>query len=203
MQYVDMKILIIGSSGLIGKAIHDILCVEHLVFGAHRSSVEYPVDITNAGSMKSLLESLPKLDAIVNAAGSAPFKDFNLLTENDYYRGIKDKMMGQVNLVQVAKDYLTPNGSITLTTGILADYPESGSTVLALVNGALHSFILAAAPVIKNGIRLNAVSPGAVEGTIGLSELFAKHSAVSFKVIINAYKASIFGTKTGHIFKVY
>jgi NAD(P)-dependent dehydrogenase (short-subunit alcohol dehydrogenase family) len=198
-----MKILIIGSSGLIGKAIHDALCVEHQVFGAHRGSVEYPVDITKSESIKSLLESLPKLDAIVNAAGSAPFKDFDLLTENDYYMGIKDKMMGQVNLVHIAKDYLTTNGSITLTTGILADYPEPGSTALALVNGALHSFILAAAAVIKNGIRLNTVSPGAVEGTIGLSEQFAKHSAVSLNVIISAYKASVFGTKTGHIFKIY
>lgn len=198
-----MKILIIGSSGLIGKAIYDFLSVKHQVFGAHRSSVEYPVDITKSESIKSLLESLPRLDAIVNAAGSAPFKDFDLLTENDYYMGIKDKLMGQVNLVHIAKDYLTPNGSITLTTGILADYPESGSTALALVNGALHSFVLAAAPVIKNGIRLNAVSPGAVEGTIGLSERFAKHSAVSLKLIIKAYKASVFGTKTGHIFKIY
>jgi NAD(P)-dependent dehydrogenase (short-subunit alcohol dehydrogenase family) len=106
-------------------------------------------------------------------------------------------------LVHIAKDYLTSNGSITLTTGILADYPEPGSTALALVNGALHSFVLAAAPAIKNGIRLNAISPGAVEGTIGISDPFAGHTAVSFKILIRAYKESIFGTQTGQIFKIY
>ncbi|MDB5142302.1 MAG: short chain dehydrogenase [Mucilaginibacter sp.] len=198
-----MKILIIGASGIIGKAIYDALGVEHKVFAAHRSSVEYPVDTTDPQSIKLLLERLPKLDAVVNAAGSAPFKGFDLLTEDDYYTGIKDKLMGQVNLVHIAKDYLTSNGSITLTTGILADYPEPGSTALALVNGALHSFVLAAAPAIKNGIRLNAISPGAVEGTIGISDPFAGHTAVSFKILIRAYKESIFGTKTGQIFKIY
>lgn len=198
-----MKILIIGASGLIGRAIYESLKNEHEVFGAHRSSGEYPVNTTDKESISLLFENLPKLDAVINAAGSAPFKSFEALTEDDYYEGIKDKLMGQVNLVHTAKDYLNPGAAITLTTGILADYPERGSTALALVNGALHSFVTAAAPFLNNGIRLNVVSPGAIENTVGENELFAEHAAVSIDAVINVYRESIFASKTGQIFKIY
>jgi len=198
-----MKILIIGASGLIGRTVYNSLKDGHEVFGAYRSSNEYPVNTTSKESIRLLFDNLPKLDAVINVAGTAPFKAFEALSEDDYYEGIKDKLMGQVNLVHIAKDYLNQGASITLTTGILADYPESGSTALALVNGALHSFVMAAAPFMNNGIRLNVVSPGSVENTGGENELFAEHAAVSMDAVINVYKESLFGSKTGQVFKIY
>jgi NAD(P)-dependent dehydrogenase (short-subunit alcohol dehydrogenase family) len=198
-----MRILIIGASGIIGRPLFESLKKGHEVFGAYRSSAEYPVDTRDAASVRLLLERLPKLDAIINAAGGAVWKDFDLLTEADYYVGIKDKLMGQVNLVHTAKDFLNPNGSITLTTGILADFPETSSAGLALVNGALHSFIMAAAPQLKNNIRLNIVAPGAIKGTIEGEELFAGHVPVAIEAVIEVYKEALSGSKTGHVFKIY
>ena len=89
-----------------------------------------------------------------------PFKD---LTEEDYYKGIKNKLMGQVNLVKIGRNYMNHGGSITLTTGILADNPVKMTTSAALVNGGIHSFVKAAALEIKNNIRVNVISPGLVE----------------------------------------
>ena len=51
------------------------------------------------------------------------------------YVGIKNKMMGQVSLVQIAQNYISPGGLITLTTGILADQPVKTTTGAALVPG--------------------------------------------------------------------
>ncbi|WP_259068052.1 short chain dehydrogenase [Mucilaginibacter sp. X4EP1] len=198
-----MKILIIGASGLIGGAIYNALKNEHEVFGAYRTSSEYPVDTTNAASIRSLFERLPKLDAVINAAGAAPFKPFETLTEDDYYEGIKDKLMGQVNLVHIAKDHLNPGASITLTTGILADHPEKGSTALALVNGALHSFVMAAAPFIDNNIRINVVAPGSIGNHMAENELFAGHKAVAIDAVIEVYKEALFGSQTGQVFRIY
>jgi len=198
-----MKILIIGASGTIGKPLFDSLKNEHEVFGAYRNSAEYPADTRDMESIRSLLKKLPKLDAVINAAGHAVWKDFDLLTENDYFEGIKDKLMGQVNLVHTAKDFLNPNGSITLTTGILADHPEPQSAALALVNGALHSFVMAAAPQLKNNIRLNIVAPGAIKGTIEDGKLFAGHVPVAIEAVIDVYKQALSGTKTGQVFKIY
>ena len=198
-----MKILIIGATGIIGKPLFDALQKEHEVFGAYRSSTEYAVDTREADSIKQLLNKLPKLDAVINVAGSAVWKDFDLLTEADYYVGIKDKLMGQVNLVHIAKDFLNPNGTLILTTGILADYAEPQSAGLALVNGALHSFVMAAAPNLKNNIRLNVVAPGAIKGTIAEGELFAGHLPVSMEDVIEVYKNALNTLTSGSIFKIY
>jgi len=71
--------------------------------------------------------------------------------------------MGQVNLVRIGKNYLNQNGSITLTTGILADDPVVKTTSATMVNGGIHSFVKAVSLEIGNGIRVNVVSPGLVE----------------------------------------
>jgi dTDP-4-dehydrorhamnose reductase len=81
VKYIDMRILIIGASGIIGKPLFESLKKEHEVFGAHRSSADYPVDTRDAASVRLLLERLPKLDAIINAAGSAVWKEFDLLMQ--------------------------------------------------------------------------------------------------------------------------
>ena len=43
-------------------------------------------------------------------------------------------MMGQVNLVRLGRKFLNDGGSITLTTGILADEPVDMTTSAAMVN---------------------------------------------------------------------
>ena len=198
-----MKILIIGASGIIGKPLYDTLKNEHEVFGAYRSNTQFPVDTRDKLSIRTLFEKLPKLDAVINVAGSGAWKSFDQMTEEDYELGIKDKLMGQVNLAHTASDLLQPNGSIILTTGILADYPEHSSTGLALVNGALHSFVMAAAPQLKNNIRLNVVSPGAVESHVEEGQLFAGHKPVTIEAVIKLYKHVLLGTESGKIFRIY
>ena len=55
--------------------------------------------------------------------------------------------------------YLEDNGSITLISGKMGDYPAKGSSGKAFVNGAINSFVKAAAQEMPRGIRLNAISP--------------------------------------------
>ena len=74
-----------------------------------------------------------KVDSIICVAGEAKWSDFTELTEEDYYIGIRSKLMGQVNLVRIGKDFLNPSGSFTLTTGILADDPVVKTSSAAMV----------------------------------------------------------------------
>ncbi len=104
-----------------------------------------------------------KLDALICIAGEAKWDDFANLSEEDYYSGLMSKLMGQVNLVRIGKDFMNPGGSITFSTGILADDPVPKITSAAMVNGAIHSFVKAVDLEIGNGIRVNAVSLGLVE----------------------------------------
>lgn len=154
-----MKILIIGGKGTIGKRVTSHFANENNVLIAGRTSGDLTVDIADSSSIKEMFEKTGKLDAIICIAGEAKWADFNNLTEEDYYIGLKSKLMGQVNLVRIGQNYLNPNGSITLSTGVLADYPVAQTTSASMVNGGIHSFVKAVALEIGNGIRVNVVSP--------------------------------------------
>ncbi len=199
-----MKILVIGASGTIGQAVYTQLKQEYKhVYGGHRNSKDYPIDIMDTTSIKKLLDQLPQLDAIINAAGTASWKSLAQLKEEDYYVGIQSKLMGQVNLVHIAQDYLKDNGSITLTTGILAEHYEPNAVALSLVNGAIHSFVNAASNELNRGIRLNVVAPGAIAGDFPKNKKFADHYPVDITDVIEIYKESISQNITGKVLKKY
>ncbi len=199
-----MKILVIGATGTIGSEVSKGLKKDnHEIYGAHRNSESYPIDITDKKSIKSLFDKLPKLDAVINAAGTASWKSLAQLTEEDYYLGIQSKLMGQVNLVHVAQDYLKDNGSITLTTGILAEHYEPSAVALSLVNGGIHSFVNAASNELDRGIRINVVAPGAISGEFPDDKKFAGHFPIKINDVVDIYKQSITQNITGQILKKY
>ena len=147
-----MRILIIGGNGTIGQRIKDYYSRDHEVLVAGRNNGDFTVDISNSSSIESLLQQTGSLDAIICAAGEAKWAYLDDLSEEDYYIGLRSKLMGQVNLVRLGKKYINAGGSITLTTGILADDPVPMTSSAAMVNGALHSFVKAAVLDIKENI---------------------------------------------------
>ena len=42
---------------------------------------------------------------------------------DDYFIGLKNKLMGQANLVCIGKPFVTNHGSFTLTSGVLSQEP--------------------------------------------------------------------------------
>ncbi len=199
-----MKILIIGGNGTIGKKVSSHLSEKHDIIIAGRSSGDFLVDLTDIESIRNLLEAIPSLDSIICTAGEAKWDDFKDLTEEDYYIGIRSKLMGQVNLVRVGQDYLKTKGSITLSTGILADDPVIKTTSAAMVNGALHSFVRAVVLEIENELRVNVVSLGVVEDAYEkYKDFFPGHNPVSMEKAINAYVRSVEGKGNGEIIRMY
>ena len=197
-----MKIIVIGSNGTIGNYVYQHLRTKHEVIGVSRTVGN--VDISKPESVLEFFEKTGKVDAVVNCAGAVKWNDLYNMSEEDFYVGIKSKMMGQVNLVRIAKDFLNPNGSITLTTGILADDPVYKTSGAALVNGGINSFVVAAARELRNGIRINVVSPGLVEASADkIGELFPGHEPVSMVKVINGYVKSIQGNITGEVIRIY
>ena len=144
-----MKIVVVGGNGTIGKTVAKRLKEKHEVLIAGRNSGDLKVDIEDTESIKTMFEQTGKLDAIVNCSGATKWAAFDDMTEEDFYVGIKSKMMGQINLVRIGKEYLTPEGSFTLTTGILAEDPVYMTTNAAMVNGSIHGFVLAVSQEIK------------------------------------------------------
>lgn len=199
-----MKILIIGGNGTIGKTVASHFKEKHQVWIAGRTSGDVTVDITESSSIKEMFEKTGELDAVICIAGEAKWADFNELTEEDYYIGLRSKLMGQVNLVRIGKDHLKPNGSITLSTGILADDPVVQTASAAMVNGGIYSFVQAAALEMENGIRLNVVSSGVVADAYEkYRDSFPGHNPVSMKKVVNAYVKSVCGKGNGEVIRIY
>jgi NAD(P)-dependent dehydrogenase (short-subunit alcohol dehydrogenase family) len=157
-----MKILIIGGNGTIGKQVKERLQANHEIVVAGRTSGDLKFNLESSSSILELFEETGPLDAIISIAGEAKWDRFDRLTEEDYYIGIKSKLMGQVNLVRIGKDYLRKGGSITLTSGILGDEPEFMTTSAAMVNGAIQSFVKAVDLELET-IRVNVVCSDVVE----------------------------------------
>ena len=198
-----MKILIIGGNGTIGKKVSERLAQKHEVLVAGRNSGDITVDFLDSKSIKLMFESVGKLDAIVAIAGDAKWDKFNNLSEDDFYIGIKSKLMGQVNVVRLGKDYLNSNGSITLSTGILADDPVDMTTSAAMVNGGIHSFVKAVALELENGIRINAVSSDLVEDAYEKYKYyFPGNTPVPMHKIVDGYVKSVEGKITGRILRI-
>ena len=183
-----MKILIVGGNGTIGKKVSKHFSKKHEVIIGGRQSGDVTVDIADSKSIKLMFETIGKVDAVVCAAGEAKWAEFGSMTEEDFYIGLKSKLMGQVNLVRIGKDYVNAGGSFTLSTGILADHPVALTTSAAMVNGGIHSFVKAVSLELENSIRINVVSSGMVEDAVEKYEAyFPGHNPIPMKKVINGY----------------
>jgi NADP-dependent 3-hydroxy acid dehydrogenase YdfG len=199
-----MKLLLIGGNGTIGRKVSAHFSKKHEIIIAGRSSGDVSVDIADSKSIKAMFESIGKIDAILCIAGEAKWAPFDSMTEDDFYIGLRSKLMGQVNLVRIGQNYLNPGGSFTLSTGILADYPVVMTASAAMVNGGIHSFVKAAALELKNEHRINAVSSGLVEDAVEKYEAyFPGHNPIPMKKVINGYVRSVEGKGTGEIIRMY
>jgi NAD(P)-dependent dehydrogenase (short-subunit alcohol dehydrogenase family) len=194
-----MKLLIIGANGRLGTAAINALSERHEIIQASRSG-EVRVDLTDAASITSMFDEVGSVDGIIACTGVVPFKPLAHLSVNDFRAGVEDKVLGQVNLVQLGTPFLTGGGSFTLTTGVLAREPIRTGAVASLANGALESFVMAAAAELPRGIRINAVSPSVLEDAVSYHSSFPGFTRISTTNVGQAYAKSVEGIQTGQVY---
>jgi NAD(P)-dependent dehydrogenase (short-subunit alcohol dehydrogenase family) len=193
-----MRILLIGATGTIGRAIAAALGNRHDVIPASRHKAHESVDISNPQSIRDLFSRVGRVDAIVSAAGQAAFKPLAELTDADFAFSIANKLMGQVNLVRFGLQSLNDNGSVTLTSGILAQQPAPGAAAISLVNAGLEGFTRAAALEAPRGIRVNVVSPPWVTETLQAMGR-PTTGGLPATVVARSYIDSVEGRMTGQV----
>lgn len=199
-----MKIVLIGGNGTIGRYLHSELSKTHNVIIAGRTNADVFVELTDSKSIQAMYQSIDKIDAVICVAGEAKWDTFENLTEEDFYIGIKSKLMGQVNLVRIGKDYVNPKGSFILTTGILADEPVYMTSSAAMVNGGIHSFVKAVALELGNGLRINAVSSDLVEDAYEkYRSYFPGNIPVPMQKVAMGYIKALEGRLNGQIIRLH
>ncbi|MCC7326021.1 MAG: short chain dehydrogenase [Burkholderiales bacterium] len=191
-----MRILIIGGTGTIGKAIAAALAPQHEVLVAARSGTANTVDIEMPESIRTLMARIGRVDAIVSAAGQAAFRPLPDLSDEDFALSLRSKMMGQVNVIRFGLAAVVDGGSITLTSGTLAQDPIIGGAAISLVNAGLEGFGRAAALEAPRRVRVNAVSPGWVTETL-LANKMDPTAGTPAATVAHFYVQAIEGKMTG------
>lgn len=198
-----MRILLIGATGTLGQAVAAELGLRHEVINTGKTSGDLQVDMTCQGSVHRLFESLGSFDAIVCTAGKVAFSPLAEMSIEQFRSGLDDKLMGQVNLAMIGKKYLNDGGSITLTSGILADDPVRGGASATTVSAAVEGFVRAAAIEMPRGIRINAVNPSVLQESMrGYAAFFPGFEPVPAARAALAYRRSVEGAQTGQVYKV-
>ena len=204
-----LRILLVGASGTLGGAVAAELSQRHEVIAAGRNSGAVWMDIADVASIRRGFSEAGALDAVVCAAGKvtfAPLADFAAAAYGDslHTLGIADKLLGQVNLALAAREHLRDGGSITLTTGILAEQPIVQGTSASLVNGAVEAFARAAAIELPRGLRINVVSPNVLtEAMDAYAPFFRGFEPVPAARAALAFSRSVEGSQTGQVYKVF
>jgi NAD(P)-dependent dehydrogenase (short-subunit alcohol dehydrogenase family) len=193
-----MRVVVVGATGTIGKAVVKLLSAEHEVVRVASKSGDFRVDMAHKESVENLFRELGRFDSLVCAAGVARFGALSELSDEDFQLGLDGKLMGQVNLVRVGHNYMNDNGSFTLTSGVLSHQPMPGSASISMVNAGVEGFARAAALEMPRGIRINVVSPPWVKETLEALGMDSSNGMPAERVA-QAYRASVSGTRSGNV----
>ncbi|MGQ7890324.1 SDR family oxidoreductase [Paenibacillus sp. WC2504] len=122
----------------------------------------YVLDTTEEDEVQSFFKKVGSYEHLVVSAAETSGGSF-LQSETKQARDLfENKFWGQYHAAKYGAHTLSPNGSITLFSGVVGYKPTVGSAALGAVNAAISNFgqtlALELAP-----IRVNIVSPGIID----------------------------------------
>ncbi len=125
------------------------------------------------------------------------------MTSEQFWVGLRGKLMGQINVVLAGQNYVNDGGSFTLTSGILADEPIREGANATTVNLALEGFVRGAAIELPRGIRINVVSPTVLSESMESYALYFRgFEPVIAQRAAQAYPRSVEGAQRGRVYRV-
>ena len=192
-----MRVIVIGATGTIGRSVVEALTPRHQVVPV---SYRRCRDLGDPSSIVEMYRTTGQVDAVISMAAAARSAPLAELTDEDFALSLRNKLMGQVNVVRLGFAWVTDGGSFTLTSGALALRPRVGSALKSLVNAGVEGFTRAAALEAPRGIRVNVVSPPLVAETLqaqGLDPSVGTPAAA----IAQAYVQSLEGMQNGMVLR--
>lgn len=199
-----MKVIVIGATGAVGKAVVAELAQRHEVVTVGARGGQHQVDFADIDALRGLFAKLGKVDAVVVATGKLHFGALADFTPEQFRVGLDSKLMGQVNVALVAQQYLNDGGSITLTSGIVAEQPIRNGVSATMVNVAVEGFVRGAAIELPRGLRINVVSPTVLqESMTSYGPFFVGFEPIAASRAALAYARSVDGAQTGQVYRAW
>lgn len=198
-----MKIIVVGAAGDIGKVACDALGARHDLIRVGRTTGDIHADMSDPASIRKMYARIGSVDAVVSTAGDVRFLTLEDHTEDTLMLGLRQKVMGQINLVLEGLTTVVEGGSFTLTSGVLDRDPIRMGVGAATANGALGGFVIGSAIEMPRQLRINVVSPGLLDASVPrYGKWFPGHEPVSSQRVGNAYIKSVEGALTGQVITV-
>jgi 3-oxoacyl-[acyl-carrier protein] reductase len=175
--------IVTGASRGIGRSISQALAREHmrLVLAArsddllrevaqssNAEAIAFAADLRDENAPRKLValavEKFGRIDLLVNNAGATKRGDFLQLTEEDWRDGFALKFYSAIRCSRAAWPHLVnTRGSIVNIVGVGGRTGSADFAIGGAVNAALLNLTKVLADRgIKDGVRVNAVNPGAI-----------------------------------------
>lgn len=134
---------------------------------------------------QAIAEKFGKIDVLFANAGIGRFTSLENTTEAIYDEVFTINLKGLYFTVQKAVAHLNDNASIILNTSFLGELGRPGTSVVSASKAAVRSLAKTfSAELVARGIRVNAVSPGAIatpfHSRTGLSDEVVAANAQQF-----------------------
>ena len=178
MSLEGKRIVVIGGASGIGFAVAALarqLGAEVVIASSNAANVEAAVerlsgttgktvDLRDEANISRCFETLGAFDHLAITAGDwggpmfVATRDLDLDAARD---GFAVRFWGALAAVKHASDTIAPNGSITLTSGMLAHRPMKGAPLATAIAGAVEHLTRGLA-IDLAPVRINAVCPGLI-----------------------------------------
>lgn len=159
-----MKVIIIGATGLIGKAVTSLLTDKGYETVQVSRHTQPSLHLDDPASIEAFYKTVGEVDAVICAGpkgggGGGPLAGLSDEVIDSY---TKSKLLGQVNLVRKGLANVRPGGVFILTGGMSGFAPVPNMSVSAMLNIALDKFVSRVATELQDGRRIVIVHPPAV-----------------------------------------
>lgn len=169
------KVLVVGRGSGISRAIVDEAVAEGarvIAAGRNRESLEFAykgtgvhvesVDVTDESSIVALAETTGAVDHVVSTASARAKGSLEELSVEAILTSFRTKVVGPIILAKHFAPRMPATGSFVMFSGVSALHPEPGFLAVGATNGAVDTVVRSLAVELAP-IRVNAVSPGAVD----------------------------------------
>lgn len=196
-----MKIIVIGGTGIIGKAVVENLKKNHEVIVTSRTDGDYLLDIEDRQAVSNMFKQIKDVDGIISTTGAAMPLPVNLLTDQALDLALNNKLKAQINFIREGLKHLKEGGFITLTTGRAAVEPFSGSSSISMACAGLEAFVQAVELEKNSSVRINVVRPAMVTESMQLYNISVPFH-ISAKETATVYAQTVSSSHSGKIFDV-
>lgn len=142
-------------------------------------------DVTKQEAVKAALSDVRQVDHLVLLAGT--FVAGTILEADlDYlHKAFDERIWGALHIIRSLGEKLSPEASITFTSGVLADRPGPGTAILAAASSAVESLARGLALELAPR-RVNTVSPGITD-----SPLLSKSLGSGKEAFVNSIREKL------------